>query len=38
MFSGIITDQQKAKLVEIADKCPVHKTLHSSVRVKTTVV
>jgi len=35
MFSGILTEEQKAKLVEIADKCPVHKTLHSSILVHT---
>jgi len=27
--------QQRAKLLEIADKCPVHRTLHSEVLIKT---
>ncbi len=32
---GNLDDAQKAKLMEIADKCPVHRTLHSDVFVKT---
>lgn len=30
-FSGDLTDEQRAKLLEIADKCPVHRTLHSEI-------
>jgi putative redox protein len=30
-----LTDEQKEKLMTIADKCPVHRTLHSPVQVKT---
>lgn len=30
-----LTIDQKAKLMAIADKCPVHRTLHSTVEVKT---
>jgi len=30
-FEGDLSDEQKAKLMEIADKCPVHKTLHSEI-------
>lgn len=30
-FEGDLSDEQKAKLLEIADKCPVHKTLHSKI-------
>jgi uncharacterized OsmC-like protein/alpha/beta superfamily hydrolase len=30
-----LTDEQKEKLMEIADKCPVHRTLHNTVQVKT---
>ena len=30
-FRGDLTDAQRAKLLEIADKCPVHKTLHSEI-------
>lgn len=32
---GNLTQQQKKRMVEIADKCPVHKTLHSEVSIKT---
>jgi len=32
---GELDEQQKNRLVEIANKCPVHRTLHSEVVVKT---
>ena len=32
---GDLTQEQRARLLEIADKCPVHKTLHAEVSVKT---
>lgn len=32
---GALDDAQRAKLLEIADKCPVHRTLHSEVSVTT---
>ena len=34
-LEGALDDAQKAKLLEIADKCPVHRTLHSKVQVET---
>ncbi len=34
---GDLDDQQKAKLLEIANKCPVHRTLESEVVVTTTM-
>ena len=34
-FEGDLTDAQQQRLLEIADKCPVHKTLHSEVKVRT---
>ncbi|WP_368187590.1 alpha/beta fold hydrolase [Aestuariibius sp. HNIBRBA575] len=34
-LSGDLTDEQRAKLLEIADKCPVHRTLERSNIVKT---
>jgi putative redox protein len=34
-LEGDLDESQKAKLLEIADKCPVHRTLHSEVRVET---
>ena len=30
-----LSDAQRARLLEIADKCPVHRTLHSQVIVRT---
>ena len=32
-FRGQLDDAQKQRLLEIADKCPVHRTLHSDVEV-----
>ncbi len=34
-LSGALDDAQRAKLLEIADKCPVHRTLHAEVLVVT---
>ncbi|MBL4707944.1 MAG: OsmC family protein [Flavobacteriales bacterium] len=34
-LKGDLDEKQKQRLLEIADKCPVHKTLHSSVKVIT---
>jgi putative redox protein len=34
-LSGPLDEQQRKRLLEIADKCPVHRTLHSEVNVKT---
>lgn len=34
---GPLDREQRAKLLEIADKCPVHRTLHREVRVITTL-
>lgn len=34
---GDLTDEQLQKVLEIADKCPVHRTLHNEIRVKTTL-
>jgi uncharacterized OsmC-like protein/alpha-beta hydrolase superfamily lysophospholipase len=35
---GDLDDTQKQRLMEIADKCPVHKTLHSEVKVITELI
>jgi putative redox protein len=32
-----LTAEQRAKLMEIADKCPVHRTLHSEIKIDTEV-
>ena len=34
-FEGELTEAERLRLVEIADKCPVHRTLHSEVKVRT---
>jgi len=36
-LDGDLTDDQRAKLKEIADKCPVHRTLHSEVLIETSL-
>jgi uncharacterized OsmC-like protein/alpha/beta superfamily hydrolase len=33
-LSGALDDQQKQRLMQIADRCPVHRTLHSEIVVK----
>lgn len=37
-LKGNLTDDQKKRLLEIADKCPVHKTLHSKTQVITKLI
>ena len=37
-FSGPLTDEQRSKLLEIANKCPVHRTLMSEIDIKTQAV
>ncbi len=32
---GALDEAQRARLLEIADRCPVHRTLHSEIRVET---
>lgn len=34
---GGLTAEQRQRLLEIADMCPVHRTLHSEVRIRTTL-
>lgn len=36
-MDGNLDDAQRARLLEIADKCPVHRTLHGDVVVKTSL-
>ncbi len=33
-FEGDLTPEQEKRLLEIADRCPVHRTLHSEVKVR----
>lgn len=35
---GALSEADRARLLEIADRCPVHRTLHSEVRVETVAV
>ena len=37
-IDGALDDAQRARLLEIANKCPVHKTLHSEVWIPTRLV
>ena len=34
-FTGSLNEEQRAKLMEIADKCPVHRTLTSEIDIRT---
>jgi uncharacterized OsmC-like protein/pimeloyl-ACP methyl ester carboxylesterase len=36
-FEGALDDAQRKKLLEIADKCPVHRTLTSEINIRTTL-
>jgi putative redox protein len=35
---GTLTEEQRAKLLEIANKCPVHRTLTSEIKIRTQLV
>ena len=37
-ITGVFNDQQRERLLQIADKCPVHKTLHSETRIISNLV
>ena len=37
-LSGDLTDKQKKRLIEIANKCPVHKTLSNEIEINTELV
>jgi putative redox protein len=34
-LEGALTAEQKARLLEIADRCPVHRTLTSEIEIRT---
>jgi putative redox protein len=36
-FEGELSEEQRARLKEIAEKCPVHKTLSGTIRIETTL-
>jgi putative redox protein len=35
VLEGDLSDEQRARLMEIADKCPVHHTLKSEIDIRT---
>ena len=35
-FDGELTEEQRARLLDIAERCPVHRMLHSEVHISTT--
>ena len=37
-FDGPLTSERRSRLLEIADKCPVHRTLSSEINIRTRVV
>jgi len=37
-LDGDLTEEQRAKALEIADKCPVHRTLTSEINIRTKLV
>lgn len=37
-FFGALTDEQRARLLEISNKCPVHRTLTSEIDIQTLLV
>jgi putative redox protein len=34
-LEGALTDEQKVRLMQIADRCPVHRTLTSEIEIRT---
>jgi putative redox protein len=34
-LEGALTEEQRAKLIEIAERCPVHQTLKGKIQVNT---
>jgi putative redox protein len=37
-LSGTLSEEQRARLLEIAEKCPVHRTLTSEIKIRTRLV
>jgi putative redox protein len=35
LLEGDLTEAQRRRMLEIADRCPVHKTLHNEIKVRT---
>ena len=34
IVTGVLTDEQRTRLLEIAGRCPVHRTLTSEIRIR----
>lgn len=34
ILTGVLTDEQRTRLLEIANKCPVHRTLTSEIKIR----
>jgi putative redox protein len=37
-LSGSLTDEQRTRLAEIAERCPVHRTLTSEIKIRTRMI
>ena len=37
IVNGVLDEDQKKRLLQIADKCPVHQTLENEVKINTTL-
>jgi uncharacterized OsmC-like protein len=37
-LSGTLSDEQRAKAGDIADRCPVHRTLTSEIKIRTRLI
>ena len=37
-LNGVLSDEQSARLLEIANRCPVHRTLTSEIRITSRLV
>jgi putative redox protein len=37
VIEGEISEQQRQRMLEIADRCPVHRSLHSEVKIRTVI-
>ncbi|MEH6591799.1 MAG: bifunctional alpha/beta hydrolase/OsmC family protein [Halioglobus sp.] len=37
-LKGTLSDQERSRLLEIADRCPVHQTLHGELDIRTTAI
>ena len=37
-LKGDLSDDQKARCLQIADKCPVHKSLHGQIKIETSLI